>query len=665
VANYVPSIDYTSRDYASILADMTALIPNFSPAWTNRDPADFGMTLLELFSYMGDILNYYIDRAANESFITTATQRSSVLQLANMLGYVPTNNTASTVTLTFTNSSSTPISLPALTQTATSLVANATTAQVIFETNSAIIVPATGVALTAASATSSTVATYTYGLATPGVQVGSTVTISGVSPSYFNGRFPVTAVGGSSGSYTFTVYNSGANFTPSGTGSSFGAFSGSTTVAAAQGQTISNEAVGTSDGSPNQTFALSTPSVINNSIKVAINGLAYNQVDYLIDSNSYDPVFSVYTDSNNLTYITFGDSISGAIPPNGAPIYVTYRVGGGVLGNVASNTIRYTIKVPSLSSIPTGLSVINQDISVAGDGAATGGADIESTDSIRVNAPLSIRSINRAVSLLDYATLAVQVSGVSKAVATADVYTSVTLYLVPAGDPGVSSDNVTASAAFTTAASNVQTYLVDKAPANTYVTFQPPKYVGVYLTVNITVGTQYKQSSVVANVTSAINNLLSLNNVLFGETISISDVHTTIGNVEGVAYQQITKLVRADQDQTYTITNKALTSNVATLTTSATHTLTVGQTVSVTGVDSTFNGTFVVTAVTSNTFSYALVSGNVSSVSASGSVTALTVKDIVCASNEIPTLYAIGTTASPSATGVGSLTLNATGGILN
>ena len=96
--------------------------------------------------------------------------------------------------------------------------------------------------------------------------------------------------------------------------------------------------------------------------------------------------------------------------------------------------------------------------------------------------------------------------------------------------------------------------------------------------------------------------------------------------------------------------------NVATLTTSATHDLLVGQTVSVTGVDATFNGTFVVTAVTSNTFSYTLVASTVVSSPSSGEVTALTVKDIVCATNEIPTLYEL-----PS---IGSVTVTASGGIL-
>ena len=71
-------------------------------------------------------------------------------------------------------------------------------------------------------------------------------------------------------------------------------------------------------------------------------------------------------------------------------------------------------------------------------------------------------------------------------------------------------------------------------------------------------------------------------------------------------------------DQTFTINNKALVSNVATLTTTATHPYLVGESVTVTGVDATFNGTYTITAVTSTTFSYALTASNVTSVAGSG-----------------------------------------------
>lgn len=71
----------------------------------------------------------------------------------------------------------------------------------------------------------------------------------------------------------------------------------------------------------------------------------------------------------------------------------------------------------------------------------------------------------------------------------------------------------------------------------------------------------------------------------------------------------------------YEITNKELTDNVATLTTSRNHSFSIGTSVTVNGVDETFDGTFIVSDVSSNTaFSYALSASNVSSVSASGEV---------------------------------------------
>lgn len=71
----------------------------------------------------------------------------------------------------------------------------------------------------------------------------------------------------------------------------------------------------------------------------------------------------------------------------------------------------------------------------------------------------------------------------------------------------------------------------------------------------------------------------------------------------------------------YGITNKELTSNVATLTTDRDHSFSVGTTVTIDGVDATFDGTYLVSDVPNNTtFSYALTASNVSSASASGTV---------------------------------------------
>jgi hypothetical protein len=69
---------------------------------------------------------------------------------------------------------------------------------------------------------------------------------------------------------------------------------------------------------------------------------------------------------------------------------------------------------------------------------------------------------------------------------------------------------------------------------------------------------------------------------------------------------------------TVSISNKALTSNVATLTTTAVHGLCTGMEIVISGVDATFNGTYRITAVpTTTTFTYAKTAANVASIAVS------------------------------------------------
>jgi hypothetical protein len=72
---------------------------------------------------------------------------------------------------------------------------------------------------------------------------------------------------------------------------------------------------------------------------------------------------------------------------------------------------------------------------------------------------------------------------------------------------------------------------------------------------------------------------------------------------------------------TLVVDQKSLSGNIATLRTTGNHSLNVGDQVTVSGVDSTFNGTYLVTAVPGQKlFSYAKVAANVSQTAASGSV---------------------------------------------
>lgn len=80
--------EYRARDAPSLLAAMRQRIPALLPEWTGfESETDAGTVLLELFAYMGDILSYYIDAAANESFLATAQTRRSVIDHLRLIGY--------------------------------------------------------------------------------------------------------------------------------------------------------------------------------------------------------------------------------------------------------------------------------------------------------------------------------------------------------------------------------------------------------------------------------------------------------------------------------------------------------------------------------------------------------------------------------------------------
>ena len=74
-------INYLSRDFSSIKNDLITHAKRYYPD-TFRDFSDagFGALMLDAVSYIGDILSFYIDYQANESFLTTATEYNNVLK---------------------------------------------------------------------------------------------------------------------------------------------------------------------------------------------------------------------------------------------------------------------------------------------------------------------------------------------------------------------------------------------------------------------------------------------------------------------------------------------------------------------------------------------------------------------------------------------------------
>jgi len=102
MAEQLAPLDYTSRDQESIFNDMKDRIQFYVKEWTDQNETDPGIWLLRLFSGMGDVLHWYIDRMVSEGFLPTAITRSSVIKLLKLIDYTPDSAIPATVDLTFT-----------------------------------------------------------------------------------------------------------------------------------------------------------------------------------------------------------------------------------------------------------------------------------------------------------------------------------------------------------------------------------------------------------------------------------------------------------------------------------------------------------------------------------------------------------------------------------
>ena len=81
-------INYLSRDFESIKNELVEHARRYYPD-TFRDFSDagFGALMVDAVSYIGDVLSFYLDYQANESFLATAIEYDNVLKHGQTVGY--------------------------------------------------------------------------------------------------------------------------------------------------------------------------------------------------------------------------------------------------------------------------------------------------------------------------------------------------------------------------------------------------------------------------------------------------------------------------------------------------------------------------------------------------------------------------------------------------
>jgi hypothetical protein len=467
-------IDYMARDYSSFLQSMRALIPEKMPQWTDYESeADFGNVLLQLFAHMGDILSYYQDRVANESFLGTARERRSVIQHLRLIGYTLATASPASATLT--------LSVPtAATDILTIRRGDA------FATKGQRDKPSVRFEYTGEEGLKINCATLPVDPQTNRkVQVG----------------IPVE-----------------------------------------EGRLVKDETLGTSPGATHQRYQLAHDGLIlrsrgqgqtvNRDI-ILVTELGDTKEEWtlresLTFSGPRQKDFAIEIDEQDRATVMFGDGLTGAVPPAGAIIKASYRVGGGPQGNVGPAAIQTIIDAPQLALL--GAQVTNPK-------AATGGSERESIEHAVAHAPQVFRSLKRAVTAQDYEALSLDFKGVGKVHAEGTSWNVVTLFVAPAGGGHVS-DVLKA---------NLLAYFEDQRPVSTIIEVEDVDYVSIYVSADVGVKGFYGSEDVVERVQQAVSSLLAFENVSFQQTIYLSKFYEAIEAIDGVAFVNIREFRREDQ----------------------------------------------------------------------------------------------------------------------
>jgi predicted phage baseplate assembly protein len=212
------------------------------------------------------------------------------------------------------------------------------------------------------------------------------------------------------------------------------------TVAVTQAETITDEALGGSNGAPNQVFQLANAPVLRGSLRLEVDEgsgfVAWTQVDDFFAAGPNDQVYVLDLTTGQVRF----PGTHGAIPvanadnPDGNVVAREYRTGGGSAGNLPAVAISTLVtSVPGIDA--SGVSNLF---------ASSGGSDEETLAEAKQRAPGRIKSRCRAVTDDDYEYLATQVADVRRAKALplyhpdfpgTSVPGVVTVIVVPDGGP--------------------------------------------------------------------------------------------------------------------------------------------------------------------------------------------------------------------------------------
>jgi Baseplate J-like protein len=274
-----------------------------------------------------------------------------------------------------------------------------------------------------------------------------------------------------------------------------------------------------------------TPSGRASTLKIYVNDVLWQEAPFFYGRGPTERIYILRQDDDGRTTVRFGDGVNGARLPTGQNnVRAEYRKGSGVAGLVQAG------QLSQLVSRPLGLKeAVNPE-------AAEGAEDVETRDAARENAPLTVLTLDRAVSLQDYEDFARTFAGIAKAQA---VWVwdgrKRTVFITVAGPDGAAIDENGAVAAQLKAA--LREY------GDPYVPFTVKSYRQAQFQIHgtITIDADHVIETVMAAVTADLSTRYAFDARAFGQPVALSQTIAIMQAIPGVVAVDIDKFYRNDQ----------------------------------------------------------------------------------------------------------------------
>ncbi|MBE9199598.1 MULTISPECIES: putative baseplate assembly protein [unclassified Nodularia (in: cyanobacteria)] len=314
---------------------------------------------------------------------------------------------------------------------------------------------------------------------------------------------------------------------------------------ATHGETI-EEVLGSGDGTlANQNFILNkppltyisatTPSGAKTTLELFVDGVRWEEVPSLYGLNHLDQNYITRIDDDGTTTITFGDGEKGARLPSGLEnIMARYRSGIGLAGEIAQDSLSL------LKTRPLGIREVTNPV------PATGAAAREALNEARTSAPLTVRTLDRIVSLQDFEDFSRAFAGIGKAKAEVIPNQSIPIVYMTIG--AVNGKAVTPDSQLYT---NLE-QAIAKARAPEQIDVQIGSYQPLLfnLEAKILIDSRREVKPVLAAIRTALQETFSFERRSFGQSVTTSEAIAAIQNITGVIAVDLDALYLSSRPKT-------------------------------------------------------------------------------------------------------------------